>query len=98
MMLDGPDGKREVALGHPLLSDGFHDLEHDASDWDARWTDGEALLPLAALGPGRSITAVEIGIDQNVLFPVAPMPEAGARLRLSLIESADNVLHLPVRT
>ena len=79
MALGGPGeagGLREVALEHPLLARGFHPVERAEGGWVLRWTDGAALLPLAELAPGA--TVLEIGVDQDVLFWVAPREEAGA--------------------
>ncbi len=72
-------GPREVSLGHPLLAEGFSYVERE-DGWCWRWTDGDALLPLAALVPGRAVTAVEIAVDGGPAFWVplaAPRTAAG---------------------
>ncbi len=81
LALCGPGGTREVALDHPLLDEGFHGVEH-AGGWTLRWTDGVALLPLAALAPDAAV--LEIGADEEVLFWVPP-PETRAQPELDAV-------------
>ena len=71
LALIGEAGRREVALDDPRLDAGFLTPERDGGTiW--RWTDGDALLPLAELADGGAVSAIEVGIDQTLLFWVAP--------------------------
>ncbi len=55
-------GGREIALDHPALVEGWHELEADG-----RWTDGQAMIPAGLLGGAM---AVEISLAAALSYPV----------------------------
>ena len=68
---------QSVVLDAPGLTEGFNRLEGDETGGTWRWTNGDALLPLGELAPGRSITVVEIVYDQVLPIWVAPATSRG---------------------
>jgi hypothetical protein len=65
----------QIPLDHPMLCDGWWQVERDG--WRmARWTDGDATLPLAGAGP--TVLEIEVGgtLDYVIGRPdhAAPQP------------------------
>ncbi len=72
-----PRSLRAVALDSPHFTDGFDRLETDETGHTWRWTTGSAVLPLAALEPGKVIKVVEIAFDQALPMWVASSTISG---------------------
>ncbi len=65
-------GVRKVSLDATSLTEGFNRVERDEAGWTWRWTNGNALLSLGELAPGRSVTVVEIAYDQALPMWIEP--------------------------
>jgi hypothetical protein len=65
--VQGSDGKFHIALDHPMLARGFYEVERDDRRiW--RWTDGNALIPVALLGYTSKPTILTIrGVPSSAL-------------------------------
>jgi hypothetical protein len=61
------DEVEAIPLDHPMLRDGWCGVER-AGNRMRRWTDGDAILPLPALGAGPLVLEVEIADSAD--FPV----------------------------
>lgn len=61
------DGKFQIALDHPLLAQGLYEAERDdVRIW--RWTDGDAVIPVALLGDtSKSTTLTVRGMPSRAL-------------------------------
>jgi len=65
----------DISLQDPNLTDGWWAVERDkAAVW--RWTDGDALLPIAGLATRGDRVLLEVVVGQTVPYPLTqPRPE-----------------------
>ena len=77
IVLRGTDGLREVPVDHPDVTQGWWAVEQDGPMM-ARWTDGEAVLPLPAM---RGIVMLEIHLAGSMIFVEDVVPVGGTERR-----------------
>jgi hypothetical protein len=77
IVLRGADEVSEIPVDHPALTRGWWAVEHDGHMM-ARWTDGEAVLPLPAMSHCR---VLEIHPAGGMVYLVDAVPEDGTRRR-----------------
>jgi hypothetical protein len=77
IVLRGMDELREVPMDHPGLTTGWWDIEREGQMM-SRWTDGDAVLPLPAVG-GPAL--LELHLAGEMVYAVEAKPESQTQRR-----------------